>query len=72
MTHSNLSALGKEVACSLDSRGNVFAIMFAAFPSLYGLPCVFNSERAHVSLRLPTGDFSASDTTREQVRAECP
>lgn len=69
---NKLSALAEEVACSLDSCGNVFPIVFAVFPSPYGLPRRSNSERAHVSLWLPGGGFSALDNTQEQVRAECP
>lgn len=72
MIHNNLSALGKEVACSLESCGNVFTIVFVTFPSLYCLPCHSNSKRARVSLWLPRRGFRASDNTREQVRSECP
>lgn len=72
VTHTIPSALGKEVACTSDSCGNLFTIVFAMFPSLCGLPRCSHSERAHVSLWLPRGGFSASDNTREQVRADCP
>lgn len=72
VTHNIPSALGKEVACTSDSCGNLFTIVFAMFPSLCGLARCSHSECAHVSLWLPRGGFSASDNTREQVRADCP